>query len=103
MHVVLFYDGTKWADISIADDICTYWETVVTGGRGYARNHNRNKAEYAKGPWGDATGQVDRHRDLKRESLRTYLTKYIAKTDQHPDNTVSLDWHTFGTSQLPVT
>jgi len=101
MHVVIFYDAANRADIYIAKKIGEYWSNVVTRGRGAYWNSNAHKEEFASGPWGDATGQIDRCNHTKRESIRTYLGQYIAKDDQHVSCRTNPHWRTFGTSRLP--
>jgi len=101
MHVVLFYDDAHCADVYIAECIGEYWTEVVTDGRGDYWNSNAHKKEFASGPWGDATGQIDRCNHTRRESLRTYLGQYIAKDDQHVSSRTNPHWRTFGTSRFP--
>lgn len=98
LHCALFFDGSKVHKHEyLADQIGKYWETVITQGRGYHHNCNRNKAAYGDN-W--AIGTVNHNDMLKRGKLMRALS-YLAKKDQYVYVTPSAKCKRFGTGKMP--
>jgi len=84
LHVILFYSSESNHDEFIAQQICEYWDSVVTEGKGEAWNSNRAwlKRRYRMHGHGVGIGQIDRTDTEKREALRKNLL-YLAKAEQY--------------------
>ncbi len=98
VHVALFFDGSRvqkheW----YGDEIGKYWRDVITEGRGFAFNCNRNRKQYGEN-W--AIGMVDHHDTGKREKLMHALS-YLAKRDQFVYVKPSVKSNLFTTGHLP--
>jgi hypothetical protein len=83
LHLVVFYSGKRRGDVMIARQIGEYWSDTITRGWGAYRNSNADKdrLEYR---WGVGIGQVNRHRDSKRDSLQLFIENYMTKSNQVP-------------------
>lgn len=83
LHFLIFYSGKRRADVMIARQVGEYWSEIITRGWGAYRNSNGDKKrlEYR---WGIGIGQVNRHRDSKRDSLQVFIENYMAKSNQVP-------------------
>lgn len=98
VHLALFFDGSRvqkheW----YGDEIGKYWRDVITEGRGFAFNCNRNRKQYGEN-W--AIGMVDHHDTGKREKLMQALS-YMAKRDQFVYVKPSVKSNLFTTGHLP--
>lgn len=95
-HVAFFFDGSKVQQHEwLAQQICNYWCEVITQGRGYAHNCNRNNyPDYVLGPT-----EHDEHE--KRERLLKCL-EYLAKEDQLVYAKPTVKAKLFGTGRLPL-
>lgn len=95
LHCALFFDGSKIKQHEwIAQQICDYWRDVITKGRGYAHNCNRNRyPDYVLGP-------TDYHDHGKRARLMKCLA-YLAKEEQLVYAKPSIKCKLFGTGRLP--
>ncbi|MDZ4285625.1 MAG: hypothetical protein U1A23_01720, partial [Candidatus Sungbacteria bacterium] len=82
LHLLIFYSAERKADVMVARAIGDYWVNEVTGGRGEYWNSNADKDKLNR--WGVGIGQVNRHDNSKRESLRAFIANYIAKANQIP-------------------
>lgn len=79
MHVMLFFDGENVKNHQFyAQEIGNYWRDVVTEGRGYFENCNRNKSRYGEA-W--ALGLIDHWDGTKRDKLRKAM-EYFSKMSQ---------------------
>lgn len=95
LHCAFFFDGSKVQQHEwIAQQICDYWRGVITNGRGYAHNCNRNRyPDYVLGP-------TDYYDHDKRERLFNRLA-YLAKEDQLVYAKPSVKCKLFSTGRLP--
>ncbi|WP_175895520.1 YagK/YfjJ domain-containing protein [Burkholderia cepacia] len=95
LHCALFFDGSKVRQHEwLAQQICDYWRDVITKGRGYAHNCNRNRyPDYVLGP-------TDYYDHDKRAGLLKCLA-YLAKEDQLVYAKPSVKCKLFGTGRLP--
>ncbi|WP_334033303.1 YagK/YfjJ domain-containing protein [Burkholderia orbicola] len=95
LHCALFFDGSKVQQHEwIAQQICDYWRDVITKGRGYAHNCNRNRyPHYVLGP-------TDYYDVDKRERLLKCLA-YLAKEEQLVYAKPTEKCKLFGTGRLP--
>ncbi|CAM8819567.1 inovirus-type Gp2 protein [Burkholderia pseudomallei] len=95
LHCALFFDGSKVQQHEwIAQQICDYWRDVITNGRGYAHNCNRNRyPDYVLGP-------TDYYDVDKRERLLKRLA-YLAKEEQLVYAKPTEKCKLFGTGRLP--
>lgn len=95
LHCALFFDGSKVQQHEwIAQQICDYWRDVITKGRGYAHNCNRNRyPDYVLGP-------TDYYDVDKRERLLKRLA-YLAKEEQLVYAKPTEKCKLFGTGRLP--
>lgn len=95
LHCALFFDGSKVQQHEwIAQQICDYWRDVITKGRGYAHNCNRNRyPDYVLGP-------TDYYDVDKRERLLKCLA-YLAKEEQLVYAKPTEKCKLFGTGRLP--
>ncbi|WP_244746203.1 YagK/YfjJ domain-containing protein [Paraburkholderia terricola] len=94
LHVAFFFDGSKVRQHEwLAQQICEYWDEVVTDGFGYAHNCNRNRyPDYVLGP-------TDYDDHDKRGRLLKCL-KYLAKEDQLVYAKPTVKCKLFGTGRL---
>lgn len=83
LHLLIFYSGQRRADVMIARQLGEYWSGTITRGCGAYRNSNADK-ERMDYRWGAGVGQVNRHRDSKRDSLQLVIENYMAKSNQVP-------------------
>ena len=83
LHLVVFYSGKRRGDVMIARQIGEYWSDRIPRGWGDYRNSNADK-ERMEYRWGVGIGQVNRHRDSKRDSLQLFIENYMAKSNQVP-------------------
>jgi len=67
----------------LARQIGEYWFGVITRGWGDYRNSNAEK-DWRDYRWGIGIGQVNRHGDPRRDSLRLFIENYMAKANQVP-------------------
>ncbi|WP_198118795.1 hypothetical protein [Massilia rhizosphaerae] len=95
LHLVVFYSGKRRADVMIARQLGEYWSEIITKGWGAYRNSNADK-ERLEYRWGVGIGQVNRHRDSKRDSLQLFIENYMTKANQVP-RTRTKDDKLFGT------
>ncbi|KAB0636928.1 MULTISPECIES: inovirus-type Gp2 protein [Burkholderia] len=95
LHCALFFDGSKVKQHEwLAQQICDYWRDVITKGRGYAHNCNRNRyPDYVLGP-------TDYYDVDKRERLLKRLA-YLAKEEQLVYAKPTEKCKLFGTGRLP--
>lgn len=95
LHCTFFFDGSKVQQHEwIAQQICDYWRDVITKGRGYAHNCNRNRyRDYVLGP-------TDYYDQDKRERLFNRLA-YLAKEDQLVYAKPSVKCKLFSTGRMP--
>ncbi|WP_024972850.1 YagK/YfjJ domain-containing protein [Ralstonia pickettii] len=95
LHCTFFFDGSKVQQHEwIAQQICDYWRDVITNGRGYAHNCNRNHyPDYVLGP-------TDYYDHDKRERLLKRLA-YLAKEDQLVYAKPSVKCKLFSTGRMP--
>ncbi|WP_131753368.1 hypothetical protein [Burkholderia vietnamiensis] len=83
LHFLIFYSGKHRADVWIAQRIGEYWSGVITRGWGAYRNSNADTSKFSF-RWGNGIGQVNRHDESKRDSLRLFIENYMAKANQVP-------------------
>lgn len=83
LHFLIFYSGKRRGDVMIARQLGEYWSDRITRGWGAYRNSNADK-ERMEYRWGVGIGQVNRHRDSKRDSLQLFIENYMAKSNQVP-------------------
>lgn len=83
LHLLIFYSGKRRGDVTIARQLGEYWSCTITRGWGAYRNSNADK-ERLEYRWGIGIGQVNRHRDSKRDSLQLVIENYMAKSTQVP-------------------
>jgi len=83
MHCLIYYSAKHRADISFNQRLGEYWVNVITKGWGAYWNSNARKADFEK-KWGIGIGQVNRHGDPRRASLRLFIANYMAKASQVP-------------------
>lgn len=83
LHFLIFYSGKRRGDVLIARQIGEYWSDRITRGWGNYRNSNAEK-DRLNYRWGVGIGQVNRDRDLKRDSLQLFIENYMAKSNQVP-------------------
>ncbi|OWT72957.1 MULTISPECIES: inovirus-type Gp2 protein [unclassified Achromobacter] len=83
LHLLVFYRGDRRADVPICRMLGEYWEHDITKGWGDYWNSNAHKADLQH-QWGVGLGQVNRHNDPKRDSLRLFIENYMAKSNQVP-------------------
>lgn len=100
IHILVAYDGQSHQDMAISRSICTYWETVITEGMGYARSSSMYKNTSKLRTFGAAAGQIDSHDHAKRQTLRGAL-RYLVKADQFLKKKKGRRFKTFGMSQPP--
>ncbi|WP_082754592.1 YagK/YfjJ domain-containing protein [Burkholderia savannae] len=95
MHAAFFFDGSQIQQHEwLAQQICDYWREVITEGRGYAHNCNRNRyPDYVLGP-------TDYYDHDKRGRLLKRLA-YLAKEDQLVYAKPTKKCKLFGTGRLP--
>ena len=75
-HTVLFYDGAKReADVYLGEEVDKLWK-VVTQGRGFGHNCNRDRKKYPR--W--ALGRVERNEPAKRAVLDESLSYLVKRT-----------------------
>jgi hypothetical protein len=83
LHCLIFCSGKRRGDIVLARQVGEFWTDVITREWGDYRNSNAEKdqREYR---WGVGIGQVNRHCDPRRDSLRLFIENYMAKANQVP-------------------
>jgi len=93
MHVVFFFDGSQVKKHEhYAQKIGEYWKEVITQGRGYFENCNRNKEKHGDS-W--AFGEIDHWDTAKRGNLISAL-QYFCKTSQMVQVVPYAGCHLFG-------
>lgn len=102
LHVILFYSAEHNRDEFIAQQICQYWNNVVTEDKGESWSSNEGwlKRRYDKHGHGVGVGQINWNDAVKREALRTNLM-YLAKAEQYLMIKGAESAHTFGMGQVP--
>lgn len=86
-HVMLFFNGSQVRqDVTIAKNICDFWNKNVTGGEGVSFNCNRNKSSYKH----CCIGMVS-HDDASAIQGFKHAAVYLTKLDRvisvfFPDN-----------------
>lgn len=83
LHLVIFYETGRSGDVSICRSLGEYWVDKITRGWGSYYNSNDNKDRFRK-RWGIGVGLIYRDHQETRESLRTLIGIYMAKTTQEP-------------------
>jgi hypothetical protein len=83
LHLVIFYETGRSGDVSICRALGEYWVDEITRGWGSYRNSNANKERF-RNRWGIAVGLIYRDNHEMRDSLRTVIGIYMAKTTQEP-------------------
>jgi hypothetical protein len=104
VHILIAYNddrkkGSK-GDMSISKEICDYWDTVITNGRGQAHSENLYRSCKEQRGQVDCLGQVDRGDDKKRSELRRRVIAYLVKADQLLKRKTSR-FNSFGMSHPP--
>lgn len=96
IHLILFFDGSKrtldhkW----LASEIGSYWDEVITHGKGYHINCN------ARTYRNNGIGIVNYHDSEKRRNLLT-AALYLAKAEQFTCAKPSKGFKTFSHGQIP--
>lgn len=83
LHLVIFYAAGRSGDVAICRALGEYWVEQITHGWGSYYNSNANKHSY-RNRWGNALGAIGREHYEMRDSLRTLIGIYMAKTTQEP-------------------
>jgi hypothetical protein len=100
-HFALFFNGNLLDnDEYIGQQICDYWDYVITKGEGICDNSNRHKKEYELRNCHIGIGMIEHHDLIKRNYLLENI-EYMTKTIQFIKLKNSPKTRTFGRGSMP--